>query len=102
TSQILRSKLDKNLSVLENSGVDIRRLSVTQEWNDIMHSALYSATPETIDGVLEKHPYLRAMAAVALDTPYVLTFNFDDLLWEAMMKVRTERKTASSSDNTRL
>lgn len=67
-------------------------LEVTQKWAASIHDALYEKVGGTTKSIVSKHPYLRHLASIALRTPLVINFNFDDLLDDAMIQIGSRLK----------
>ncbi len=60
------------------------RLLANEYWARIVHESLYQDCDQSIDNILNSHPYLRQLARLAFKCPQIVTFNFDNLLSEAM------------------
>jgi len=56
-------------------------------WARLVHKELYKSCPDTTDEILKVHPYLEQFAKFCFKCPLVITFNFDDLLSEAMNSI---------------
>lgn len=65
------------------SDSDVLRARVASEWRKIVRDALYAGFA-TSEAVRHAHPYAKEVASVALKVPLVITYNFDDVLEQAL------------------
>lgn len=56
---------------------------IATRWRDVLRDALYRDLGD-LDGLVERHAYLKDLAALAFRTPVVVTYNFDDMLERAL------------------
>lgn len=68
---------DDNYSLSEEA-------SINHDWADSIHQAIYKNVPESIAVVLERHPYLSELKDLTKKIPFVINFNFDDILAQAV------------------
>lgn len=55
-----------------------------EHWIRIVHDSIYKDCDSSMRNILRDHPYLEQLAILAFKCPLVVTFNFDNLLSEAM------------------
>jgi hypothetical protein len=65
------------------SDSDVLRARVASGWRNIVRDALYAGF-STSQAVRDAHPYAKELGSVALKVPIVVTYNFDDLLEQAL------------------
>ena len=73
---------DATLRTLE--GV-LQEAEVAARWRGVVHSVLYSSITDP-EAALDKHPYIRELAALAKRLRLVVNYNFDDMLERALAK----------------
>ncbi|MGY2200946.1 SIR2 family protein [Pseudomonas gingeri] len=58
--------------------------AINHSWADSIRQAIYKDVPENIEGVFARHPYLTELKEIIKKTPFVINFNFDDILAQAV------------------
>jgi hypothetical protein len=85
-AQILLSRYRQHVERRDTgdmSDSDVLRARVASEWRNIVRDALYAGFV-TSEAVRNAHPYAKELASVALKAPIVVTYNFDDVLEQAL------------------
>ncbi|RMR13610.1 SIR2 family protein [Pseudomonas syringae group genomosp. 3] len=72
-----RNTDDDNYSILEDA-------TVNHGWAASIHDAIYKNVPEDLAEVLANHPYLSELKDLAKKLSFVINFNFDDILAQAI------------------
>jgi hypothetical protein len=63
---------------------EFKEATVDNGWAKSIHDAIYRDVPENIDDCLKAHPYLSSLRDLARKAPLVISFNFDDILSDAI------------------
>ncbi len=72
--------------------------TINHDWASSIHEAIYKDVPINFSEILEKHPYLIELRDLAKKTPFVINFNFDDILAQAVSyNPKRENQTRSYS-----
>jgi hypothetical protein len=68
----------------------LKDAEVIAAWRRLVHRVLYASVPDPASK-LATHPYIRELASVARRMRLVVTYNFDDLLEQALAKHQKEQ-----------
>lgn len=57
-----------------------KEVSINHGWAEAIHQALYKNVGSEIEETIKKHPYLEELQRLVRKVPFVINFNFDDIL----------------------
>lgn len=58
--------------------------TINHGWAAAIHDAIYKNVPKDVNEILSTHPYLGELRELVKKVPFVINFNFDDILAQAV------------------
>ncbi|WP_339506841.1 SIR2 family protein [Pseudomonas sp. EA_15y_Pfl1_P102] len=58
--------------------------TMNHDWAASIHEAIYKDVPKSVAELITNHPYLSQLKELAKKIPFVINFNFDDILAQAI------------------
>ncbi|MFI8607943.1 SIR2 family protein [Pseudomonas sp. NPDC077649] len=75
---------NRRRNIEDDSFNESEEATVNHDWASSIHEAIYKDVPKNVADLFEKHPYLTELRDLAKKIPFVINFNFDDILAQAI------------------
>ena len=87
TQYIYSRYIDQAVSALHQVEEQFQQQTARIQWHNTIRSVIYKNVPPTVDGIMEKHPYITALGRLCVRCESTITFNFDNILDQVALKL---------------